>query len=74
MLLKQSNIFQFADGLQLEVKADKSGRISGYGSIFGNIDGYNERVLHGAFAKSLAEHKSRASGSKCCGNIARTCR
>lgn len=59
MLLKQSNIFQFADGLQLEVKADKSGRISGYGSIFGNIDGYNERVLHGAFAKSLAEHKSR---------------
>lgn len=32
---------------------DNSGKISGYGSIFGNVDSYNEIVMKGAFAKTL---------------------
>jgi uncharacterized protein len=38
-----------------EVKADASdtGIITGYGSIFGNVDSYGDRVAKGAFAKSI---------------------
>lgn len=35
-----------------QVKED--GRFSGYGSVFGNVDSYDEVVAPGAFAKSLA--------------------
>lgn len=34
-------------------EADNNGKISGYGSIFGNTDSYNEIVMKGAFAKTL---------------------
>jgi HK97 family phage prohead protease len=39
----------------IDCKADDSepGRISGYGSVFGKVDSYNESVQPGAFAKSL---------------------
>lgn len=57
--IKQSPRFQFADGPRFEIKADSSGRISGYGSFFGNVDLAGDRVLPGAFAKSLADHKNR---------------
>lgn len=33
------------------------GSFEGYGSIFGNIDSYGEKVMPGAFAESLARHK-----------------
>jgi len=59
ILLKQSINLQFADGPRLEVKADSAGRISGYGAVFGNVDAYQERVLPGAFTKSLSAHKNR---------------
>lgn len=33
---------------------DESGTFSGYGSVFGNVDGGNEIVVKGAFSESLA--------------------
>lgn len=41
--------FKFAIGEQ--------GEVQGYGSIFGNIDSYGERVLPGAFSRSIAQFK-----------------
>ncbi|MDW9370054.1 HK97 family phage prohead protease [Sinorhizobium meliloti] len=64
ILLKHSPNLQFADAPRLEIKADSTGRISGYGSVFGNVDSYGERVLPGAFKKSLEEHKRRGSRIK----------
>lgn len=41
----------------LEVKnLTEEGTFEGYGSVFGNLDSYGERVMPGAFAKSLARH------------------
>lgn len=62
--LKSSHNLQFADVPRIEVKADSSGRISGYGAVFGNVDSYKERVLPGAFTKSLADHKARGARIK----------
>ncbi len=43
-----------------EVKAaQESGLFSGYGSVFGNVDSYNEVVAPGAFVASLAETKAK---------------
>ncbi|MBB2973955.1 HK97 family phage prohead protease [Mesorhizobium sp. RMAD-H1] len=33
------------------------GTFTGYGSIFGNVDSYGEKVAAGAFAESLARHR-----------------
>jgi uncharacterized protein len=38
------------------------GTFEGYGSIFGNVDSYGEKVARGAFRESLARHK--AAGTK----------
>ncbi|MDX0254253.1 HK97 family phage prohead protease [Sinorhizobium meliloti] len=35
----------------------EEGTFEGYGSIFGNVDAYGEKVLPGAFAESLAKHR-----------------
>lgn len=41
----------------LEVKnLTEDGTFEGYGSVFGNLDSYGERVMPGAFTKSLARH------------------
>jgi len=41
--------------LSLEVKADgEPGEFTGYGSVFGNVDSYGDRIERGAFAGSLA--------------------
>jgi HK97 family phage prohead protease len=37
----------------------KSGEVTGYGSIFGNVDFTGERVLPGAFRNSIAELQSQ---------------
>ncbi|MFT4129956.1 HK97 family phage prohead protease [Labrys sp. (in: a-proteobacteria)] len=37
------------------------GTFEGYGSIFGNVDSYGEKVLPGAFIDSLARHKREGS-------------
>src|SRR5947209_9875190 len=46
-----------------EVKASESndGYITGYGSIFGNVDSYGDIVAKGAFAKSIADVNSGAT-------------
>jgi len=41
---------------------EKTGRITGYASVFNNRDSYNEVVMPGAFADSLAKFKN--SGTK----------
>lgn len=38
--------------------AASAGRIEGYGSIFGNVDSYGERVVRGAFAGSIQKFKA----------------
>lgn len=38
---------------------DDAGRFSGYGSVFGVVDSYNEVVAPGAFLESLDETKAR---------------
>lgn len=47
--------------LQLK-KLSEDGTFEGYGSVFGNVDSYGEKVLPGAFAASLAKH--RREGTK----------
>lgn len=43
-----------------QVKAvNQDGLFSGYGSVFGNVDSYNEVVAPGAFADSLAETRAK---------------
>jgi phage head maturation protease len=39
---------------------DNTGIITGYGSVFGNIDSYGDIVARGAFAKSIAAVNSGA--------------
>lgn len=63
-LIKHSPDLKFANPPQLEIKAESTGRISGYGAVFGNVDSYGERVQPGAFKSSLAAHKQRGSRLK----------
>jgi HK97 family phage prohead protease len=46
-----------------EVKAsgDDDGTITGYGSVFGNVDNYCDTVAPGAFRKTIADAKSGAA-------------
>lgn len=42
----------------LQVKeVSEEGTFEGYGSVFGNVDLYGEKVMPGAFVESLARHK-----------------
>ncbi len=42
----------------LQIKdLSEDGTFEGYGSIFGNVDSYGEKVMPGAFIESLARHK-----------------
>lgn len=46
----------------LEIKGvSEDATFEGYGSVFGNVDSYNERVMRGAFKKSLAEHAQKGT-------------
>lgn len=58
--MKFQNHILTAQPASFELKSDTSGRISGYGSIFGNADRQGDIVLPGAFTKSLA--RTQASG------------
>ncbi|CDX49214.1 MULTISPECIES: HK97 family phage prohead protease [Mesorhizobium] len=46
--------------LQVKDLSD-DGTFEGYGSIFGNVDSYGEKVMPGAFVESLARHKREGS-------------
>lgn len=44
----------------LSVKSvEADGRFTGYGSVFGEVDSYNEAVAPGAFAESLADIRAK---------------
>ena len=46
----------------LHVKdVSEDGTFEGYGSVFGNVDSYGEKVMPGAFVESLARHKREGS-------------
>lgn len=46
----------------LQVKdLSEDGTFEGYGSVFGNIDSYGEKVMPGAFVESLAKHRREGS-------------
>jgi HK97 family phage prohead protease len=47
-------------GLELKEISDQ-GEIAGYGAVFNNVDEYGDRIVPGAFAKSLAKHTSAGS-------------
>ncbi len=46
--------------LQVKDVSDE-GTFEGYGSVFGNVDVYGEKVMPGAFVESLARHKREGS-------------
>lgn len=47
---------------KLDIKSmTDEGTFEGYGSIFGNVDSYGEKVLPGAFVESLAKHRREGS-------------
>lgn len=46
---------QFKDAAGFHETEDGSGIFEGYASVFGNVDSYGDRVLKGAFSKSLAK-------------------
>jgi len=49
----------------LEVKADKeSGIVEGYFSGFNNVDSDNDRILQGAFSKSIQEHGPQSTSNR----------
>lgn len=45
--------------ITLEVKATDEGMIEGYGSVFGNIDSYGDRIERGAFAETIKMRKPK---------------
>jgi HK97 family phage prohead protease len=46
----------------LQVKdLSEDGTFEGYGSVFGNVDSYGEKVMPGAFVASLAKHRREGS-------------
>ena len=46
----------------LHVKdVSEEGTFTGYGSIFGNVDSYGEKVVAGAFGESLAKHRQEGT-------------
>lgn len=46
---------QFKDATGFKETEDGSGIFEGYASVFGNVDSYGDKVLKGAFSKSLAK-------------------
>jgi len=49
---------RFACGIELKFAADApEGAFSGYGAVFGNVDGYGDVIANGAFRESLSHHR-----------------
>jgi HK97 family phage prohead protease len=63
---KDAGLIEHRDFGLIEVKlaGDDTGTFSGYGAVFGNVDGHGDVIEHGAFADSLAEWKSRGKWPK----------
>lgn len=52
---------RFAPALDLDVKADGDGILSGYASVFDMVDLQGEIVRPGAYRRTLAEHKAQGT-------------
>jgi len=52
---------RLATGFEYRFNADKPGTFAGYGSVFNGLDSHDDTVLPGAFAGTLAEHKTRGT-------------
>lgn len=52
---------RFAAALNLDVKADSEGVLTGYASLFDVVDRQSEIVRRGAFRRTLAEHKMQGT-------------
>ncbi len=51
--------FKVSDTKEIEIDGQRYGIIKGYGSTFGNVDRGSDRVIKGAFKKTLKEHKAK---------------
>ena len=51
--------FQVTETKEIEEDGQRFGIIKGYGSTFGNVDRGGDRVIKGAFKKTLASHRKR---------------
>lgn len=51
--------FEVKEVKEIEVEGQRYGIIKGYGATFGNIDRGDDRIIKGAFKKTLKDHKSR---------------
>jgi len=49
----QAEIIHKSLPFQLKALADEEGTIEGYGAVFGNVDGVNDILLPGSFAKAI---------------------
>jgi HK97 family phage prohead protease len=56
---KRAEVAHATKDFALKIKGEvgDDGVFEGYGSIFGNVDSYGEKVVAGAFGESLARHK-----------------
>lgn len=60
--IKHQQDLRTASAIDLEIKAEASGRIEGYASTFGgDPDRHGDVVTRGAFAKSLEAHKAEGT-------------
>jgi len=50
--------------IEVKLAGDDTGTFSGYGAVFGNVDGHGDVIEHGAFAESLSEWKARGKWPK----------
>ena len=55
---KESSGVREIRAFSMEIKASEDGTVEGYGSVFGVKDSYDDVIVAGAFAASLAEHKA----------------
>lgn len=55
-----SNNRQFKNLPHFELKAAREGRVrKGIAAVFGNVDSWGDRIIYGAFAKTIAEGRDR---------------
>lgn len=48
--------------IPLEIKSSDDGKsVTGYGSVFGNIDSYGDKIAPGAFTESLSRHDKKGT-------------
>lgn len=55
MTLKQVNKSITIDHIKTEGDGLAQGQFEGYASVFGNVDSYGDRIMKGAYAKTLAD-------------------